>query len=225
MSSQAFKDRLQPGPGEFTRRLIAQGEIQTALDIGCGKSSYLSRFRPGLKTVGLDAFEGAINCSRERNLHDDYILANILECSPDEILAKAGGQKFDLVALFDVIEHLPKRLGWELLEKCEQLTSRYLLIQTPNGFVEQGPEDGNIYQRHLSGWFTWDFEGLGYRTAGCSGTRFFHGYAGQFKWNFPGVKVADFALGMVLNLEHNSKYAFNIMAWKDVRGVPARLKY
>jgi len=225
MSLQALKERLQPSPGEFTRRLLADPEVKSVLDIGCGKHSYVSPFRPRIRTVGLDAFEGAIETSKKRGLHDDYIHANIIESSAETIIDKSGGKKFDLVALFDVIEHLPKKLGWELLEKCEQLTNRYIILQTPNGFLEQGPEDENIYQRHLSGWFAWEFESLGYKVAGSAGTRFFHGYAGEFKWKFPGVKMADFGLGLLLNLEQNPKHAFNLMAWKDVRGVPARLRY
>lgn len=224
MGLSEIKSRFQPDISTFTARLLKDPECQTALDIGCGKHSFLSRFRPRIRTVGLDAFSGAIEKSRSLGLHDDYILANIIETSAQDLLAMNGGKKFDLVAMYDLIEHLPKKLGWDLLEKCEQLTNRYILLQTPYGFVEQGPEDNNIYQRHLSGWFPHDFEGLGYTVAGCAGTRFFHGYAGEFKWNFPGVKLADFALGYVLNIEKNPFHAFNIAAWKDVRGVPARLK-
>jgi SAM-dependent methyltransferase len=224
MSLLELKQRLQPDPREFTARLLRDPEVKSALDIGCGTSSYLSPHRPRLRTVGLDAFAGAIEKSRRLNVHDDYILADILATPAEAILERVGGERFDLVALFDVIEHLPKKLGWELLEKCERLTSRYVLLQTPNGFMEQGPEFGNVYQRHLSGWFPHDFAGLGYQVAGCAGTRFFHGYAGEFKWNFPGVKLADFALGLALDLEKRPRHAFNIMAWKDVRGVAARLK-
>lgn len=224
MALQEIKSRLQPDIGTFTARLLADPECKTALDIGCGKNSVLSRFRPRIRTVGLDAFQGAIETSRRLGLHDDYILANIIETPAEQLLEKNKGAKFDLIGLYDVIEHLPKRLGWDLLEKCETLTNRYLILQTPCGFVEQGPEDNNVYQRHLSGWLPHDFQGVGYRVAGCAGTKFFHGYAGEFKWNLPGVKLMDFALGCLLNLESNPRHAFNIAAWKDVRGAQTRLK-
>ncbi|MDX1950659.1 MAG: class I SAM-dependent methyltransferase [Verrucomicrobiota bacterium] len=223
MADLKFHQLLVPDTEVFVHRLLARNECQTALDIGCGKSSYLARFRPSIRTVGLDAFEGAIQTSRKLNLHDEYILANIIETPVSKILESREGKKFDLVAMFDLIEHLPKRMGWELLEKCEQLSDRYIVLQTPYGFLEQGPEDSNTYQRHLSGWFPHDFEGLGYTVAGTAGTKCFHGYAGKFKWNFPGVKLLDYALGFLLNLERNPRYAFNIVAWKDLNGVPARL--
>src|SRR5690242_19494701 len=121
MSLPELKRWLQPDPQEFTARLFRDPEIKTALDIGCGKSSYLSPFRPHIRTVGLDAFQGAIEESKTHNVHDDYILAEFLATPAAEILAKVGGQKFDLVAMYDVIEHLPKKLGWLALEKCEEL--------------------------------------------------------------------------------------------------------
>ncbi len=217
-----FRTWLQPDFEVYISRLAADSGCKTALDIGCGDRSFISRFRPRIRTVGLDAFEGAIERSKRLNLHDDYILANIIETPAERLLEMNGGERFDIVVLSDIIEHLPKRMGWDLLEKCEALTSRYIILQTPNGFVEQGPEFGNIYQRHLSGWFPQDFAGLGYTVAGCYGTRFFHGYAGAFKWRFPGVMLADFLLGVLQRLEKNPHRAFNIAAWKDVRGVPAR---
>lgn len=218
-----LKKRLLPDARAYTQRILIEPSVKTALDVGCGASSYLSEFRPKIRTVGLDAFAGSIETARQHNVHDDYITANILEVPVAEILARNGGNRFDLVTLFDVLEHVPKRTGFELLEKCEQLTSAYVLLQTPHGFVPQGPEFGNIYQRHLSGWFPEDLQGLGYTVAGCAGTKALIGYGGRFRWNLPGIKVIDFVLGMILNLERHPKFALNFAAWKDVRGVPPRL--
>ena len=132
-----------PGAEGYVRRLVERGECQRALDIGCGATSILSQFRPKIRTTGLDAFEASIAQARARGLHDEYVLANILSLSAHDILSRCGGQPFDLVTLLDVIEHLPKRQGFDLLEKCERLTSKYLIVETPNGFLEQGPEFGN----------------------------------------------------------------------------------
>jgi hypothetical protein len=224
MKQQLLKLRsaIQPDFEVFIARLAAEPDCKSALDIGCGDRSFISQFRPRIRTVGLDAFEGAIDKSKALNLHDDYILANIIETPIKQLIEMNGGKRFDIIVLSDIIEHLPKAIGWKILQKCEELTSKYIILQTPYGFMEQGPEYGNIYQRHLSGWYPHDFAGLGYTVAGCYGTKFFHGYTGAFKWNFPGVMLADFALGVVQRLEHNPQRAFNMAAWKDVRGVPAR---
>src|SRR5262245_9236175 len=134
MNLARLSKQILPDPQEFTRRIIAQDTCRTGLDIGCGKSSYLSVFRPKLRTVGLDAFEGSLATSRKANVHDDYILADIISTPTDQILKSNGGAKFDIVTLFDVIEHLPKQPGWELLVKCEALASKFVLLQTPYGF-------------------------------------------------------------------------------------------
>lgn len=210
-------------PADFVARLVKQGECQTALDIGCGQSSALSGFRPGLQTFGLDASESALEVSRRARVHDHYILGDILKTAPETILQANGGRRFDIVAMFDVIEHVPKRLGLELLEACEQLTSKFVIVVTPNGFLEQGPEFGNEYQRHLSGWFPHDFEGLGYRVHGTSGLKALHGYAGLYRWNIPGIKFLDVGMAHLLNATNRYRFAFSLVAVKDIRGVPARL--
>ncbi len=213
-----------PSPADYTRELVDGGEVRRALDLGCGSSSFLSAFRPDVRTAGIDAFEGAIEKARANQLHDDYLVADLLKLEADEIMERFGGEPFDLVAAYDVIEHLPKKEGYRLIEKCEALTSKYVLIQTPNGFLPQGPEFGNIYQRHLSGWFAQDFEGYGFDVHGSTGTKLFHGYAGELKYNVPGALACDVLLSRMLNIRKNHHHAFNLVAIKDVRGVPARIK-
>lgn len=208
---------------EHVRQIIQHGDCRTALDIGCGSSSVLTQFRPRIRTVGLDVFEAAIAEARRLDMHDDYALANILDTSPEVIIERAGGRLFDLVTLFDVIEHVPKRQGYELLERCERLTSKYLVVHTPSGFLEQGPEYGNEFQRHLSGWFPHDFEGLAYRVYGALGTKVLRGYASRFRYDFPGVTTCDLVLAWLMRIQKNPYRAFSLVAVKDVRGVPARL--
>lgn len=217
--------RLIDTPGFETRinQVIQRGDCKTALDIGCGHSSQLTRFRPALHTVGLDGFQEALDKSRSLEQHDDYILADILTLDPGEILKRNEGRAFDLVVLMDVIEHLTKREGFELLEKCDRLSCKYIIITTPNGFLEQGPEFGNEYQRHLSGWFPHDFQGLGYKVHGTFGTKLLKGYAGRPRYDFPGVGKCDWVLARLLGIKNRTRWAFSLMAMKDVRGVPARL--
>jgi SAM-dependent methyltransferase len=209
--------------GRLIQELAATGEIRSALDIGCGASSPLTCLRPTVRTLGIDASASAVETARQRQVHDDYLVGDILELEPSEILARARVDRFDLVTLFDVVEHLPRRLGFQLLEQCEALTSKWIVVQTPNGFLPQGPEFGNEYQRHHSGWFPHDFESLAYSVRGCDGLKRFHGYAGQFTPNLPGIRFLDAFGWQVLGGWHHPHRAFNLLAFKDVRGVPARL--
>lgn len=212
-----------PSAEAYTAELIDAGGVCRALDIGCGSYSHLSAFRPRIKTVGVDAFDDAILAARRQDVHDEYVSCDLLKCDFEGLLSRLGGAKFDLVTLYGVVEHLPKREGFRLLERCEQLTEKFVLLETPNGFQEQGPEFGNEHQRHLSGWFPHDFEGLGYKVWGTTGTKYLRGYAAGPKYNFKGCLSLDIVLARLLRAHKNYRHAFNLIAVKDVRGVPARL--
>jgi 2-polyprenyl-3-methyl-5-hydroxy-6-metoxy-1,4-benzoquinol methylase len=211
-----------PTASDYIKSLVGSSECSLTLDVGCGGFSHLTRFRPRINTVGLDLFPEAIEKSKAINSHDQYIVGDILNESAEGLLASVGGQKFDLVMLYDIIEHVPKRQGFELLEKCEQLTSKFILLQTPNGFLPQGPENGNEHQRHLSGWFLQEFEGLGYKVYGARGTKYLRGYAAGPKYDFFGWMTCDIVLAGLLRIRNHPRHAFNLVAIKDVRGVPAR---
>ncbi|MCX6881630.1 MAG: methyltransferase domain-containing protein [Verrucomicrobia bacterium] len=224
--NQFIRKKLRPRTVfDYTAELVKGGDCKSGLDIGCGSHSDLSAFRPALRTVGIDAFPMAIEMARAKNLHDDYLVADILREDSTSILERVNnGEKFDIVSLYGVIEHVPKHLGFELLRRCEQLTSKYVILETPNGFVEQGPEFGNEFQRHLSGWFIHDFEGIGYENFGTTGTKYLRDYMAGPKYNFPMCITLDEVLTLLLRINKRPKHAFNLVALKDVRGTYARHK-
>jgi hypothetical protein len=133
-----------------------------------------------------------------------------------------GDRRFDVVIANELIEHLDKWAGWKLLERLEQIASRLIIVTTPNGFVPQGPEHGNPWQRHRSGWFTHDFEGLGYDVHGIFGPKFMRGYAGQLRWRGARILVpVSELLGRLLR-PHPGAH-FGLLAVKELEGVSARL--
>ena len=204
-------------------QLTARDECRRVLDVGCGARTPLgSQRRPGVESVGLDISEDALERARAAGLHDRYIEGDILATPVDQLLERAGGP-FDVVIASHVIEHLPKAAGHDLLVRCEQLTDKFIVIETPNGFLEQGPEYGNPHQRHLSGWFAHEFEGYGYRVFGTGGTKYMRGYAGHPKRPFTGWYSTDLLLSALLGIANRPRHAFALVAVKDVRGVPARL--
>jgi hypothetical protein len=80
-----------------------------------------------------------------------------------------GPKSFDVVQAAEILEHLPKEKGPELLAVCERVARKLVIVTTPNGFLEQDPalhpEEGwakNPYQKHLCGWETHELEALGY---------------------------------------------------------------
>ena len=57
---------------------------------------------------------------------------------------------------------------------------------------------------------------------GTTGTRYLRGYMAGPRYNFPGCLLLDEALTLLLRINRKPKHAFNLVAVKDVRGVPAR---
>jgi len=210
---------------DYLSNIVANGEIELALDIGCGVTSLLTPFRPRIQTVGLDAI--TISEANRVGAHDHYISVDISDVPvvkiSEQLQTVFGRPKADLVTLFGVIEHVPKSVGINVLDKIEQLSDRYILIDTPNGFVPQGPEYGNPYQRHLSGWFTHEFQARGYSVFGGLGTRYLRGYMGEPRVKIPGLRLFDnVVMARLLMTKRFPHHAFNICAIKDLRGVPAR---
>lgn len=74
-------------------------------------------------------------------------------------------QSVDTVVLMDVIEHLNKEEGVELLRKTEKIARKSIIIFTPLGFMPQCHPDGvdawglggASFQEHKSGWLPQDF--------------------------------------------------------------------
>ncbi|MCG8483500.1 MAG: hypothetical protein MJA31_09345 [Clostridia bacterium] len=71
----------------------------------------------------------------------------------------------DSIFLLDVIEHLPKERGKDLLNKTLRIARDQVVIFTPLGYVKQHHKDGKDawgfngveWQEHHSGWFPKDF--------------------------------------------------------------------
>jgi hypothetical protein len=72
----------------------------------------------------------------------------------------------DSIFAIDVIEHLPRPDGEEMLRQCQRVASRQIAIFTPLGLMHQDYEEEAVdgwgfksakWQRHLSGWDQADF--------------------------------------------------------------------
>lgn len=70
----------------------------------------------------------------------------------------------DIVWLLDVMEHLDKKDGLEVLDKVERIAKKQIIVWVPVGWLPQDIQnDGNIHQKHRSAWYKEDFERRGYK--------------------------------------------------------------
>lgn len=105
------------------------------------------------KLVGVEAWNDYKNPTWD--LYDEVIIGDLVQVVnrlPD----------FDMIIMTDVIEHLPKGVGLELLDKLKSKANKSVLVSTPGVWIEQGAAYGNEYETHRSMWTCSDFIDKGY---------------------------------------------------------------
>jgi len=88
----------------------------------------------------------------------------------EEILQHFPESSIDVIAIIDVIEHMPKETGMKVIELAKKVAKNNIVLFTPLGFLEQEHADGKDawgmnggeWQKHLSGWYPEDFQGSGW---------------------------------------------------------------
>lgn len=185
---------------------------ESLLDVGCGTDSPIKFFSRRLKhTVGVDGYPASIERSKDKGIHDEYVLMNVLDL-PNKFSPKS----FDCVIASDLVEHLQKEDGFKLIEMMEKIARKKLIIFTPNGFLEQREYDGNKFQVHLSGWGVDEMKELGYRVIGINGWKHLRGEFAEIKWS-PKIFWGRVSLLTQPFSENNPKRAFAIMCVKEMK--------
>jgi SAM-dependent methyltransferase len=139
-------------------------DCETVLDLGCGPSSPLQYCENIKSSVGVEAFQPYLEESKRRNIHTGYIQDKVENVTFPE-------KSFDAVIMIELIEHLPKELGSEMLEKAQGWAKKKVIVSTPNGFLPQRERDSNPLQKHLSGWGLNEMKNLGFECYGLSGLK------------------------------------------------------
>lgn len=137
-------------------------ETEVVGDIGCGIVP-MNYFRPKLHIMVEPCKEYADILSY-RHAGDKSVM--ILRSSALEALRSLGDNSIDSIFLLDVIEHLEKNDGKQLIAECERVTREQIVVFTPLGFMPQHLENGQAdgwglsgasFQEHRSGWLPEDF--------------------------------------------------------------------
>jgi hypothetical protein len=138
---------------------------RSVLDVGIGFGKvgmlvreylecWYGRYSPSswqITVEGIEIFEGYRNPLWE-SLYDRVHVgdARALVC---------GLRSFDVAVCCDVIEHMDKRSGLELVNRLVDRCGA-LVLTTPIAFWPQGPENGNAHEVHRSHWAPEDFRGF-----------------------------------------------------------------
>lgn len=188
----------------------AVGNVETLLDVGCGNDSPVQFLSQEIHKVGVDIFEPSIEASRQKKIHSDYVKLNVLE-----IEDHFEESSFDCAIATDLIEHLEKKDGYELIKQMEKVSKNRIIIFTPNGFLEQGEYDQNPWQVHHSGWTPEEMEEMGFTVYGINGMKSLRGeYSGiRYKPKIFWRVVSDVTQ---LFLKSRPESAFQILCVKEL---------
>lgn len=156
---------------------------QSLLDVGCGSGrpgGIIKRHR-NVFSVGVDIFRPYLQHCKENHTHDELI-----QCDVRKLPFKK--KSFDAVLCKEVIEHLDKQEGDELIKELERVAQSQLILTTPVGAYEQHEYDDNPFQQHRSAREPSDLKHYGFTVRGV-GIRSMHGERGfqsripqPFRW-------------------------------------------
>lgn len=144
--------------------MILKREISgcdSVLDLGCGYFSPIYRTKTPF-SVGVELFDPYLQESKRKDIHSQYIKADVrnLEFKP---------KSFDAVVAIDILEHLTKQEGTDLLTRMEKWARKKIVVFTTNGFIHQDIYDNNPLQEHRSCWSVREFSEIGYKVRGFGG--------------------------------------------------------
>ena len=184
-------------------------DCNTVLDLGYGPHSLIQQWNVHF-SVGVELFEPYLEESKKKGLHNQYIKADItkIEFKP---------KSFDAVVAIEVLEHLTKEEGYELLKKMERWGKKKIIITTPNGYLYQDAYDNNPLQKHRSSWSAEELKKLGFEVVGINGWKKLRGYKAQIKYK-PTLLwsvISDITQKITY---YYPKFAFQILAVKQIRG-------
>lgn len=184
-------------------------DCDSILDIGCGSSSPL-RYIECEKSVGVDIYKPALEQAGKNNTHGKFYL-----CSSKDISKKFKPKQFDCCVGLDLIEHLPKKEGFQLVKDMEILARKKIIIFTPNGFLPQ-QDKYNPYQNHRSGWVVDEMINLGFKVIGMFGDKVLkgEGYGLRYKPKILWALVSE--LTQYLYVKHYPKRAAALLCIKNL---------
>lgn len=142
------------------KNIMPAGNL-TVLDLGCGIGSAGDLFSPNknYQFTGVDIYKPYLKICQKKGNYRELIQADITKIKIKE-------KSFDVVLLLQVIEHIDKKSGINLLKKTVKIAKKCIIVSVPNGCCHQAEYDGNAYQKHVSIWTTTDLRKLGYKVYG-----------------------------------------------------------
>lgn len=196
------------------------GNPKTILDLGCGDGNLMELLADGKRweVTGVDLYGKNVKIASKRSIFIKVFRADLIKFVKKQIKKK---KKYDVVFCSQVIEHLDRKRGEELLALIDSIARQRVIMGTPREFMEQphGYLGDNPHQVHKSGWLEEDFRKRGYKVFGIGFSPLWS-EAGLIRINNNRVLISFyFALSFLLSpiVYFIPKIAAGILCIKDIR--------
>lgn len=139
-------------------------DAEVVADIGCGVRP-VTWGTPKAR-ICVDPHEGYLKVVQQSGFPCTCVRA-----TAREFLEGVKPGSIDVIYLLDVIEHMDKPEGREVLRLAMMAQPRQIVVFTPHGYLEQEERDpwelgGDRWQKHRSGWLPEEFPGWATSTYG-----------------------------------------------------------
>lgn len=139
--------------------LVIKKDAKSILDVGCGQGLPMEMIKMRMKverSVGVDIFDPYLDELKKKKIHDEYVKSDIRKLPFKD-------KSFDVAIALQVLEHLPKKDAWKVLEKMERIARKQVIVAMPIGEMYHPAVDGNEHQVHLSAFYPEEFQERGYK--------------------------------------------------------------
>lgn len=197
MLSQS-NNTLPPTYQLIIKTLLPKKPHLKVLDLGCGKGAAGKVLNANKihEFVGVDIYDPYLKICKKSGYYKKIIKNDLKKI-------KFEKKSFDVVILFQVIEHLKKEDAEALIKKAINIAREAVLISVPNGDCNQEAYDGNIYHEHKSRWDVTDLRKMGFTVYG-QGLKIIYGsisYEGRIEaswWQKIAVALATLLFPIII---------------------------
>lgn len=130
------------------------------LDVGCGFGEWgfmmrtIKRGSPYL--IGVDIWRPYLERIHPLKIYDELIEVKIPHIPLKE-------KSIDISVACEILEHLSKNAGCELMAELQRVTEKTIIVSTPLNYPQEEVR-GNPYEKHVTDWSPKDFIRHGYET-------------------------------------------------------------
>lgn len=139
--------------------------IGSIIDLGCGDLWFTANLPGVILHIGVDIWTPQLIVAAEKRPVKGWLP---VRKDAYDYIKSVPDRHVDAVLAIDIIEHLEKEKGLELLDQMERVAKKLVVCWAPLGMLERGPYNPDLtenpYQVHLWGPEPDDFQSRGWET-------------------------------------------------------------